>query len=153
MENLYQFYMGDLAPWYPQFSLGPDGRYDSEKLACYFDEEERYPWLIMVDGAPAGFVLVRKVRRNHIHSHSIDEFFVHRQFRRHGVGVAAALKVFGLYPGAWEIGVLDVNERAIAFWKSVLERYSGGDYHEHRNEAAWAGPLYMVGFDELPSGA
>lgn len=48
----------------------------------------------------------------------------------------------------WLIEIPDANQAAIAFWQSVLQQFCGSNYHEHRNDGAWAGPLYMFSTDQ-----
>jgi predicted acetyltransferase len=49
----------------------------------------------------------------------MGEFFVVRAARREGVGHAAAMGVFQLYPGRWEIPFQEENPAAAVFWRRV----------------------------------
>jgi len=143
LENLYQLYLNDIGGFFEHIRLAADGRYPNTQLLRYFNETEREPWLVLADGNAAGFALLRDVNRNEEMSKSIDEFFVHQDYRRCGAGSAIANELLNHYPGRWEIGVVDVNERAIQFWLSVIQGRCGDNFHEHRNDGAWPGPLYM----------
>ena len=41
----------------PQIDVNVEGNYGYEYLDCYFEEENRYPYFIKVDGKLAGFAI------------------------------------------------------------------------------------------------
>ena len=92
----------------------------------YWTEPDvRWPFWLRVEDANAGFALVRRdVRAN---CTEMTEFFVARQHRRRGVGLAAARLVIGRYPGRWRITQRENNVAAIAFWHRVLDGFVSYD--------------------------
>jgi len=75
----------------------------------------------------------------------MTEFFVVRGARRRGVGRSAACQLFALFPGAWEVRVMKVNERALAFWRASVGSVAAFDMGD------WTGPsgraFHVLRFD------
>ena len=121
IENLMQDYLGELSGFTDDLSQS-DGRYRYPYLSHYWDDPERYPFLITLDNQPVGFVLVRKDRDpgNGSERMEVAEFFVTEDNRRNGLGTRCALKVFGEFPGRWRVCVLTGNKPAHEFWRDVI---------------------------------
>jgi predicted acetyltransferase len=69
------------------------------------------------------------------------EFFVVRAYRKRGVGLAAAHQVWRLFPGPWQIRVLDVNRPAMLFWQGAIDSFTGryvAPAPINRDGRAWA---------------
>ena len=99
----------DPAMAYPYFDL-------------YWSEPElRFPFWLTADGAEAGFALVRREEENG--RTQMAEFFVAPSFRGRGVGLAAARRLIGRFPGPWKITQRELNSGAIAFWHRVLDGF------------------------------
>lgn len=56
----------------------------------------------------------------------VAEFFVLRQFRREGVGRAAALRLWQQLPGSWTVRVSEGNRGALEFWSGVVAEATNG---------------------------
>lgn len=99
-------------------------------IDAYWNEKGRYPFFIRVDEKLAGFILVRSCcEYNDLpNPHNIAEFFVMRKYRHKGVGKAACIKVFDMFPGGWEISQWINNLPAQNFWKTVVTEYTNGKY-------------------------
>jgi predicted acetyltransferase len=112
--------------------IGEDGCYGYATLDAYWHEAGRYPLLIRVDGRLAGFALVMEHRLLDGESpgHLIAEFFVMRAQRRRGIGTAVATQLFDRFPGPWWVSEHGGNAQALAFWRTVIGRYTGGSYRE-----------------------
>jgi predicted acetyltransferase len=54
----------------------------------------------------------------------VNEFFVLRSYRRRRVGKAGAWALFNWLPGKWEVGWLEGNEPAAAFWRRAVAEYT-----------------------------
>jgi predicted acetyltransferase len=50
----------------------------------------------------------------------MSEFFVLRRFRRSGVGRDAALQIFRMLPGPWQLRQLTGNPDATKFWRRII---------------------------------
>lgn len=106
------------------------GYFGYSHIDDYWNEEGRYPFFIRVDGRLAGFVLVRSCcEHTHLSNpHNIAEFFVMRKYRRKGVGKEAAVKIFDMFPGGWEVSQWVNNLPAQSFWKQTISEYTNGKY-------------------------
>jgi predicted acetyltransferase len=50
----------------------------------------------------------------------VAEFFILPDKRLQGIGKMAAIEIFGLFPGNWELQVHSKNKAAIAFWEKSI---------------------------------
>jgi predicted acetyltransferase len=143
LENLFQLYAYDWSEL-GRLEVGHDGRFADPSLGVYWQDADRHPFLIRVDGRLAGFALVGARSRLTGEAGVFDmaEFFVMRGYRRRGVGFAAAAAAFDRFAGPWQVRQRDENVAATAFWRRAIARYTDGNYQEVRcDDAAWIGPV------------
>jgi predicted acetyltransferase len=123
-----------------------DGAFALPELSPYWRDPWRHPFLLRVDDKLAGFALVHQRSRltGAEGIHDMAEFFVLRKYRRRGVGEQAARELFGRFPGRWEVRERPANVNAIAFWRRVIDRYTGGAFRELVwADDAWQGPVQL----------
>jgi predicted acetyltransferase len=115
-------------------ALGEWPAREDEFLAGWFNDPSSHPFVILADGQRAGFALVARPpafpRRTA--DYRMAEFFVVDQARRRGVGAGAATLLFTRFAGQWEVVEDEYNRPALAFWRRVIGRHSGGRYTETR---------------------
>ena len=130
VEALWQLYRHDLSEFRVMLPQA-DGRFTDGHLPAYLDDPDgdRCGYLVLLDGAPAGFVLLRGLRSE---PRVLSEFFVVRAARRHGVGYAAATEVMRRYPGCWEVAFQEENPRAARFWRYLAADLAAGPVTEER---------------------
>jgi predicted acetyltransferase len=129
LANLLQLYIYDLSEAFPSVELGADGRYGYEKLPLYWSEpERRFPFLIRFEGRVVGFVLVTRgsPASDDPEVFDVAEFFVHRRYRRSGVGRGAAFLLWDRFPGRWIVRVSERNPGALRFWTGIIGEYTRG---------------------------
>jgi predicted acetyltransferase len=116
LANLLELYAHAFSEFH-SLDLGPDGRFGYESLPLYWSEPNRHPFLIRGDGKLAGLALVK--RGSEISGNQtvwdMSEFFVLRGYRRRGIGMLAAQKVWRRFPGIWEVRVMQSNVLANLF--------------------------------------
>lgn len=113
-------------------------------LDNYFSKEDHFPFFISTDGTISGFVLVNSYCIATNGSKSISEFFIHEEYRRKGIGKAAAMKTFDMFPGKWEIRQLSTNLNGHMFWKKVISEYTKNNFKEvFLDEDRWHGPVQI----------
>jgi predicted acetyltransferase len=140
LHNLLQFYLYDFSILIDT-DVDGNGLYDYPFLDLYWMEPARHPFLIMVNGNLAGFALVREItEENGIPCRAIAEFFIMQKYRRRGIGRLAAIHIFEMFPGKWEVHQIQENVPAQAFWRNTIGEYTNGDFKEHHNEDG----LYQV---------
>ena len=67
-----------------------------------------------------------------------------KEFRKKGVGKSAAVKVFAMFPGKWEIKEMKQNIGSQSFWRKTINDYTNGKYSEVvLNNKSWKGPVQM----------
>lgn len=133
MRNLMHLYLYDFSE-YIDIDVDEGGWFNDEYLERYWYEEGRYPYLLRAGDKWAGFALVRRESppEERPPTHSIAEFFVMKKYRRHRIGQRMACQLFDRFPGRWWLEVESTNLPAQAFWRKVVEEYTGG-----RNEPVW----------------
>jgi predicted acetyltransferase len=107
---------------------------DEELVSGWFRDPASQPFLILADGARAGFSLVgrRLAWPPGAAQFRMSEFFVVPAARRRGVGTRAALLLFSRFDGEWEVLENEENRAALAFWRRVIGSLTGGRYQETR---------------------
>jgi predicted acetyltransferase len=150
LRNLLELYSYDFST-IDGADVDDSGLYGYEYLDLYWEDPDRYPFLIRVDGRLAGFALVREgsyFPESDLPRESrtwlIAEFFVMRKYRRRGIGEQVAVQLFDRFRGRWEIAQVVGNDEARAFWRAVISEYTGGNYSEAfvENER-WHGPVQI----------
>ena len=139
VSNLARFYIYDMSE-YTGWHFPPNGLFDSEdRFANYWGtpganrpwppDWRGYPFLLRLDGHPAGFALVKRII-GAPPTFDMGEFFIARQHRRHGIGRQAAMNLFDHFPGRWEVREMPANKPAQGFWRRVIADYTGGVFTE-----------------------
>ena len=115
-------------------ALGEWPAREDEFLAAWFNDSSAHPFVILSDGARAGFALVARPpafpRRTA--DYRMAEFFVIGSARRRGVGAGAAALLFSRFSGEWEVVEDEYNRAALGFWRRVIGRHTQGRYTESR---------------------
>ncbi len=126
LDDLFQQYARDFSAFHP-VGFGADGRFHYSHLDSYWQDETRFPFLVMLDQQPAGFVLVQ--RGSQISENpavwDMAEFFVVRDRRRNGIGTNVAHAVWTRFPGPWEVRVMQSNPDALLFWSAAVRNFAG----------------------------
>lgn len=120
--RLLQLAMHDYSE-FDRFEIEADGTFPYRWFDAYFKEPSRHAWFFMVGDRIGGFVMVREGCGQEDWDYSVAEFFVLRRYRREGVGLDAAQKVIGLFPGVWGISFDDPNTPAVRFWRKVASSF------------------------------
>ncbi len=126
LADLFQLYAREFSRFH-QVEFGADGRFVYRDLAKYWLEAGKHPFLIQIGGDTAGLVLVQHIRS--VTSDDlvweIAEFFVLGDYRRRGVGMETAHRVWKRFPGMWQLRVLEANDGAVHFWDQAILRFTG----------------------------
>jgi len=144
LDNLMQFYIYDFSEFLP-IDLDEKASFKEEILDDFFADPDKVPFLVLVDGLPAGFALVSAeiVSQQNQGGRCIREFFIVKRYRRKRVGKTVATTIFSMYPGKWEVRVVRTNLPAKAFWERVISEYSEDRYNcEERNDETWRGSIF-----------
>jgi len=126
LARLLELYIHDLSA-VADLRIGADGRFGYAPLPGYWTEVGRHPYLLRVDGELAGFALVQQGSQvtGAPDVWDMAEFFVLRRWRRRGLGVRAAHKVWSRHMGRWEVRVMERNTAALGFWQRAVDAFVG----------------------------
>lgn len=127
LANLLELYSYDFTEFW-EFDIGDDGFYGYKWLPLYWSDNNRFPFLVYVDGKIAGFVLVQKGSpiSDNKDIYDIAEFFVMRKYRRKKIGATIATKIWRMFKGSWQIRVLPGNKIASIFWPKTINEFTNG---------------------------
>ena len=131
VSNLLELYAYDFTE-YCDFDIGADGFYGYADLPKYWTDPDKYPFIIYIDGKIAGLVLVQRGSPIDYKSDvwDIAEFFIMKKYKRHGIGIAVAIKIWEQYKGPWEVRVLEANHVACSFWSKTISKFAGTDVNK-----------------------
>jgi predicted acetyltransferase len=126
LANLFELYAHDFSE-FVELRLGADGRFGYSRLRSYWEAPGRHPFIVKAGGELAGFAFVSRgsAISNDPDVWDMAEFFVARGFRRRGVGTEAARAVWKMFPGRWEVRVIDRNRKAGEFWRRAISEFLG----------------------------
>lgn len=129
LMNLLEKYLYEFSQW-EKTDVNNDGLYGYEYLDCYFEEENRYPYLIWVDDKLAGFVLVSNYPEvpEEGTDFCLSELFIMNKYRRKGYGKEAVFRVFDMHHGKWQLKRHPHNIGSVYFWDNVICEYTNGNY-------------------------
>ena len=146
-QHLMQLYLYDFSEFL-QLDLDGAGHFKESILDNYFTDPSKTPFVVLVDDALAGFVLVsaQTLLPANAGGRCIKEFFIMRRYRRQGIGKRVAAEIFSLSPCRWEVRVVQANQAAERFWEAAIQDYAGSDYQkEVRDDELWHGSMFSLG--------
>lgn len=134
LRHLMELYSYDFTE-FDQSDVDEFGLYRNDYLDHYWTEKTRYPYLVRVAGKLGGFALVKtNVREDGTTYTFMAEFFIMKKYRGQGIGQTVAHYLFDQYPGDWEVAEIPQNLPAQAFWRKIIDRYTGGQFAEETVE-------------------
>lgn len=133
LANLLELYIYDFSEIL-SIDPGSAGRFGYRDLPQYWSDPGRHAFVVRVDGALAGFVLVKQEPSTSGSATIWDmaEFFVLRRHRRRGIGTAVAHTVWKRLPGPWQVRVMETNVPAVRFWQRAVSEFAGTAVHLSR---------------------
>ena len=132
VQALSRFYVYDVARQVAPRLDWPatrDWLFDPGDWSGYWDEGN-HPFLIEADGKIAGFCLVDRRAIVARLDWNMGQFFVLGPLAGRGIGRRAACRAFDRFPGLWQVTQIPENRAAVAFWRKVIDRYTGGRFEE-----------------------
>jgi aminoglycoside 6'-N-acetyltransferase I len=151
IKNLWPLYLHDVSEFDASKSnhhgiIGEDDivstlAIQGERQSAWWTKPESlFPYLILVDGRPAGFNLIaaRSGLPDEIDAdYVVHEFFVLHAYRGKGVAERGAINGFNAHRGKWEIVTYPNHVRAIAFWRRVVSNHKPDGYTENEVDHFW----------------
>ncbi len=118
-EQLLDQYLSELKT-YREFNVGATDSTTYPDLDSYWNEKGRHPYLFYYKNELAGFSFMRDTHSTESLSSQVAEFYIIPGKRGIGIGQKAAVIIFEMFPGYWELQVHSKNKAAIGFWKKCL---------------------------------
>ncbi|QSX07295.1 GNAT family N-acetyltransferase [Sedimentibacter sp. zth1] len=128
LKNLMEKYDYEFSQW-DNRDVNKLGLYGYNYLDCYWTDNNRYAFFILVDGMLGGFVMVNDCpEANEKADYAIAEFFVMYKYRQKGVGKFVAYKVFDMLRGKWQLKRHPKNTPSVHFWNKIVSEYTNGNF-------------------------
>lgn len=144
-ENLIQLYVYDFTD-FKEWDVEENGRFKDYGLEGCWTEDYRHPFLIRVNSKLAGFAIIegRSQLNEAYGTWDFSDFFILRRYQKRGVGEHVVRALFDRFCGCWEVRIIAANHRALAFWRTVISRYTDGRFEEVTwDNARWHGPVLL----------
>lgn len=139
LRNLLELYQYDMSE-FNAGELNQQGKFGYNYLDHYWTEPGRYPFLVKISSAMAGFALIRQVESKGEKYFSMAEFFILRKYRHMGYGSAVARKMFARFPGQWRVAQEAQNLPSQEFWQKVISDYTDKNFDCSTSDD-WDGPV------------
>lgn len=141
LANLIELYAYDFSE-FSAVRIQADGRFGYPLLPLYWQEPNRFPFLVKVDGNLAGLALIKQGSEisGDLHIWDVAEFFIMRGYRKHGVGRQVAHQIWRKFPGRWEVRVTPRNLDGQSFWQRAISSFIGVEIEAdlvNRGEKSW----------------
>lgn len=137
IEQVYGEYLDDLSAGHTGVfpALTVTGQRTRDLLAPWYRDDSAAPFVILRAGQPAGFALVQGVPAHGGPAVGIrlTEFFIRKPLRGLGLGREAAVLLFNRYDGDWTVAAPAQQRTAVAFWRKVISRFTGGRFREQHD--------------------
>lgn len=147
IKNIYPLYLHDLSEVYGNVP-NEYGIYEDEPIKTLAEQYEvqsiwfqkpnkLFPFIIMVDGKPAGFDLVSTGEfAPKGMDYYVYEFFLLRPYRGKDIASIAAKQIFDMLSGKWGLYVAPSgkNPRAERFWRKTIKSYTKDNFEEKYGE-------------------
>lgn len=148
IKNLYPLYLYDLSVHYDSIPNVHGIYEDSDDFKTLCDQYEvqnilwekpevLFPYIIIVDGIPAGFALIATPPHcNKGIDYFVNEFFLLQSLRGKGIAERVANIIFDQFNGKWELFTNPLEKNIIGqkFWRKTISNYTNGVYVEETGE-------------------
>lgn len=124
LRNLYSFYLHDLSAYSASLKTNSEGTFEFDAFDLIWEKEGLTPYFIKYNEELAGFLLLIEPPLAKRADYSINDFFLFNQYRRKGIGEEALRILWDEKPGSYYIVQLSTNQKAVAFWKKIFQRFS-----------------------------
>ena len=125
-----------LCAQYKALGLFRTGKY----FDAFWEEQERFPFKILVDDVLAGFAFVRMEAPA---TYWMSEFFIMRRHRGKGIGRQVAIELFDRFRGTWQVAQDEFNYPSQKFWRKVIAGYTDEQFEETWSSARPRGPMQV----------
>ena len=123
VHRLDQFYLYEFSRYMPDvYKIAADGLFHEGDYLKYWEDSNKYPYIIRHQSEIAGFALVEDFGTHFL----MDQFFVMLKFQGAGVAKSAAFDIFDNHRGIWQVESLISNPKSEGFWPKIIAIYASG---------------------------
>lgn len=131
--NFYNLYLYDLSV-YTGEDPKENGEFDPANTYLYLERDELYPYFIINEGIPIGFVLICSPPFvSEEVNYTIQELFLLKKYRGKNLAYQAIETVLGKHKGTFSISQLEENKPAVRFWKKYYQEHNISFNEEQEN--------------------
>ena len=130
MRKMLYEYLTELSQFDPDIKFDESGTPIYKWFDCYWEDKDRFPIYLIIDGKVAGLALIREMDNM---EYDFAEFYVEPQFRGNGNSMWFATEVEKLFDGKFTFSTRHTNPRAIKFWSKFANNYS----HSVSDDEIW----------------
>lgn len=123
-RRFFYDYLKELSQFDSTIEFDSDGTPIYNWFDNYWEEKERYPFLLCVENKFAGLALIREVG---IKKYEIAEFYVIEEYRKDGNALWFASQIVKMFDGTFLFSTRIENKRAIRFWDKFVVQF---DYNK-----------------------
>lgn len=120
LSQLLDQYLSELKI-HREIKIGAINALTYKYLDTYWQEKGRHPFLFYIENHLVGFSFIRDSKSTESECSQVAEFYIIPEERRQGIGKRAAIKIFDLFPGKWELQVHSKNKSATMFWEKCIK--------------------------------
>ena len=131
MRKYFNDYLTELSEFDPDIKFDKNGTPIYKWFDCYWEDKNRYPFFLIVDGSVAGLTLIRELSNM---SYEIAEFYVLPEYRKDGNALWFAKEITDLFEGEFVFSTRLTNERAIKFWNKFVLLF---EKSEQKDDNLW----------------
>ena len=117
-------YLRELSQFDPNVKFDRQGTPIYKWLDLYWEDDDRFPFMLLVGGQFAGLALIRELDTK---NYEVAEFYVVPEFRKDHNALDFATKVIKSFDGDFVFSTRFENQRAVRFWDKFVLQFS---FHE-----------------------
>jgi predicted acetyltransferase len=134
MRKLLFEYLTELSEFDPDIKFEEKGTPIYNWFDCYWEEKERFPIYLKVDGKVAGIAMIRELEDM---LYDFAEFYVLPEFRKEGNAIWFATEIANLFDGQLVFSTRFTNPRAIRFWGKFASLFEKNEFNDDEIWRNW----------------
>lgn len=127
LDRLWQTFRQDMSKFNGSVPSA-DGSFRSERLHAAITDPRWAAFIVELNDRAVGLAIVRALDEP---VRVLNGFFIDREARRQGIGMAAVQQLLDLHPGQWEVAFQTGNSVAGTFWRQVAA-WASDEWTEER---------------------
>ena len=127
-------YLTELSEFDPDIDFDEKGQPIYNWFDCYWDDKDRFPIYLLIDGKVAGIAMIRELDNK---VYNFAEFYVRPQYRVDGNSMWFAKAVTDLFEGQFEFATRFTNPRALKFWGKFANTFEKTEYEDDEIWRNW----------------